>query len=99
MTNQSIPLSTIHPLHERACELAKRFKWLQSELIEVLQCIDQERTFYELGYSSLFQYVTGALGFSESVAWNLILVARKAREILELKAALRGGTLTLSSAA
>jgi hypothetical protein len=50
------------------------------------------------GHPSLFAYVVGELGLSESVALNLITVARKSREVPELKARIAQGAITLSNA-
>lgn len=71
---------------------------MEAELLDVLQQVDQHRVYLRQGYSSLFQYVVRGLGFSESVAYNFITVARKAREVPELKASLQNGALSLSNA-
>lgn len=96
--SSSILSSFANEIHEHACEVATRYKRAESELIDILQIVDQKRIYIETGHSSLFQYVVHALKLSESVAYNLITVARKAREIPELKESIRSGAVTLSNA-
>ena len=91
-------LKITEQIHERALEVSARYKRAEADLIEILQQVEQHRVFVERGYSSLFQYVVKELGLSESVTYNLISVARKAREVPELKAELQKGTITLSNA-
>ncbi len=85
-------------IHQRACEAASRHRKIEAELIEILQQVEQHRVFLARGQSSLFPYVVKELGLSESVAYNLISVARKSREVPELKAEIQKGAITLSNA-
>lgn len=85
-------------LHDRAIEAASRYKRAEVDLLGILQEVEQHRVFLKKGHSSLFQYVVSELGLSESVAYNLISVSRKAREVPELRAELQKGTVTLSNA-
>lgn len=85
-------------IHRRACEAARQHRKVEAELLEVLQQVDQSRVFLARGYSSLFLYVVKELALSESVAYNLISVARKAREVPELKTEIQNGAITLSNA-
>ena len=88
----------MHNLHEKALTLAKEFKRVEFELITVLQKIDSQKLFRTLGFASLFDYTTRALGLSESVAYGLITVSRKSTEVPELKAAIGLGELTVARA-
>lgn len=88
----------IQEIHDRAVDAASRYRKAEAELIEILQQAEQHRVFLAKGHSSLFLYVVKELGLSESVAFNLIAVARKAREIPELKTEIQNGTITLSNA-
>ena len=85
-------------LHQRAMECAKRYLQLETELIEILQSIDEQKTFRVLGFSSLFQYCLKALGLSENQSYAFIQVSRKAREVPALKAAINMGTLSVNQA-
>jgi hypothetical protein len=85
-------------LHEKALNLAKEFKRVEFELIDVLQKIDSRKLFRTLGYTSLFDYTTRALGLSESVAYGLITVSRKSLEVPQLKVAIESGNISVARA-
>jgi hypothetical protein len=85
-------------VHRRAVEISGRYLRAEAELIEVLQQVEEHRVFMKRGHSSLFNYVVQELGLSESVTFNLIAVARKSREVPELKVQIAQGAITLSNA-
>ena len=85
-------------LHEKALQIAENYVRAESELIEILQCLDERKAFRELGYPSLYAYGTQALKLSESVTYNLITVARKSREIPKLQDKIRSREISLSNA-
>lgn len=85
-------------LHERAIECVKNFKRAESELISILQEIDDKKSFRLMGYSSLYQYATHALKLAENQAYVLITVARKAKQIPEIKQAISDGKINTSQA-
>ena len=87
-----------HPLHAKAIHLSKEFKRVEADLVDVLQKIDEQKIFRKMGFASLFVYATKSLGLSESVAYGLISVSRKSKEIPELKVAVSQGTLSLTQA-
>ncbi len=87
-----------HPLHQKAIHLSKEFKRVEADLVDVLQKIDEQKIFRKMGFASLFDYATKGLSLSESVAYGLIAVSRKSREIPELKTAVAQGELSLSQA-
>jgi len=87
-----------HPLHEKAIRLSREFKRTEVDLVDVLQKIDEQKIFRKMGFASLFDYATKGLGLSESVAYGLITVSRKSREIPKLKTAISQGELSLSQA-
>ena len=88
----------MNEIHQKALEVAKRFKRAEADLISVLQEVECARVFVKLGYTSLFNYCVRALGLSESIAANFITVARKAREVPVLQSAIESGTLSVSKA-
>ena len=85
-------------LHRRALELARRHRALEAALVRTLIEIDRLKLYLPLGYPSLFQYAVGALRMSESVAYAFILVARKARSVPALAAALNSERLSVATA-
>jgi len=94
----SIDNHLIDRLHEQALETANRYKHAEANLIEILQQIEEHLVHLKKGHSSLFQYVVAELGLSESVAYNLIAVSRKAREVPALAVEILKGVITLSNA-
>ena len=91
-------MNSIQNIHQKALEVAGRFKRAEADLISILQEVDAARVFTKLGFTSLFTYCVQALGLSESVTANFIAVARKAREIPVLQSAIQSGELTVSKA-
>ncbi len=85
-------------IDQRARSIVVRFKTCEYELIEVFEAAEKFRVHTALGYSSLFMYATSGLGLSEEVAYIYINVARKVREVPELKAAISRGAVSVSKA-
>jgi hypothetical protein len=85
-------------LHERAIQISKTYLKAESDLITVLQQIDDCKGYREIGHKSLFEYATQALGLSESVSYNLITISRKSREVPKLQEMIRNQTVSISNA-
>src|SRR4051794_27956890 len=85
-------------LHLKAVEVAARFKKSEIELIEILEQVDQDKIFFVLEFTSLFEYATKGLGLSEEVAYVYIRVARTTQVIPALKEEIRSGNITVSKA-
>ena len=90
--------SNIQSLHTRALAAARGFQKAECELVDALMAVDREKTFLKLGYPSLYVYATQALNLSESVAYAVMAVARKAREVPELREAIHHRDLSVSKA-
>ena len=89
---------SVRLLHERAMSSVRDYLRAESDLITILQEIDQCRGYREFGAKSLFEYSTRVLGLSDSVTLNLTSVARKAIEVPKLKAMIAERKITLSNA-
>jgi hypothetical protein len=85
-------------IHQNAVRVSQKYLRCESELIQVIQDVDQNKIFYKLRYSSLFDYAQRELKLSPDVALNFIAVARKAIQVPELKLAIDEGSLTVSKA-
>ncbi len=85
-------------LHEKALMIAKKYRGLEVELLEILEELDRTKAFYKLGYSSLFDYATNALNFSQDVSYIYIRIARKSREVPQLKEEIKRGRISISKA-
>ncbi len=88
----------IQKTHKLALEAAKKFKRAEAELLDVIIKIDEHRVFVAMGYSSLFTYCVSALGLTEGVAYNFVNVARKSKEVPELKNSIVKGMLSVTKA-
>lgn len=89
---------TILDLHNRALLAADLHKKSESDLISILQELDRHRDYLHFDASSLYDYCIQILKLSESTSYNIITVARKAREVPALKVAIEAGEITLSKA-
>jgi hypothetical protein len=88
----------VQTLHERALQIAKAYLRAESDLISILQEIDDCSGYRDLGYKSLFEYSTVGLGLSESVSYNLITIARKSKEVPKLQEMIQKQEITISNA-
>ena len=85
-------------LHQKAKLIANRYKQCEQELVAIISQVDSNKSFYKLGYSSLFSYMTQALGLTESVACNISAVVRKAYQVPKLQEKVLSGEISLSKA-
>ena len=85
-------------LHETALTTARDLKRVEAALMDALIAVERERVFMKLGFSSLFTYAVQALGLSESVAYSVISVARKSREVPALRVEIQEGAISISKA-
>lgn len=86
-------------LHAATLYAAKNEKAATLELLEYLAEVDRRRLYSEWAYSSLFEYVHKALGYSEAQSSERVSAMRLLRKVPEVKVALEKGALTLTSTA
>jgi 5-methylcytosine-specific restriction endonuclease McrA len=91
-------MDLIEQLHEGALRCAADYLKRESELIDYLQRIEERRGYTRYGFPSLFQYAVGCLKLSESKSYELISIARKSREVPQLKKAISQGPINSSQA-
>ena len=72
---------------------------LEIVVIDHLRELERRRLYLSLGCSSLFDYATRELGYSEAAAWRRIKAMRLCREVEGARERMRDGSLTLNSAA
>ena len=85
-------------IHQRALSAARRFRVAEAELLGVLQEVDREKVYLQLGHGSLFKYAELSLFLSPATASDFIVVARKSVEIPRLKLAVDRGWITVAKA-
>jgi hypothetical protein len=82
----------------RAKQLASIEREATCDLLEVLAAIDQRRAYRELGCGSLYEYLVGALRYSEAAAFRRIRAIRAIRLFPPIAVLLREGRLTIETA-
>src|SRR3954464_12612016 len=75
----------LQKIHETALTVSSDFKKCEERIIEVLIEVESSGLHLRLGCSSLFNYTQEYMTLSEAVSLNAIAVARKAREVPELR--------------
>lgn len=77
-------------------QLAEKERKITSEFLQHLKEIERRKLFSEIGYPSLFKYLTHELGFSEPGAMRRINASRILRELPEVQEKYEKGLLNLS---
>ena len=72
---------------------------LEVVVIDHLRELERRRLYLSQGFSSLFDYVTRELGYSEAAAWRRIKAMRLCADVEGARERMRDGSLTLNSAA
>jgi len=87
---------THEELNHHMKTLAKKQNALTAEIVLGIQEVQQRELYLEMGYSSLFAYLTKYAGFSECVAQRNLDAARLSLEIPEVVDKIENGTINLS---
>lgn len=85
-------------LHQQALSLSKNYHLIESQLLDVLEKINDQKMYLTLGYDSLFTYCVSALQLSESKAYSFSALLKKSKAVPEIKQQVQSGALTLSKA-
>ena len=86
-------------LHQKTLQAAENEKSATLVLLDHLHEVDSRRLFSAMGYSSLFEYVHRALGFSEPQSSERVSAMRLMRQSPQVKEKLESGELTLTTTA
>jgi 5-methylcytosine-specific restriction endonuclease McrA len=85
-------------IHDRALTAAKVFKNSASDLIDIIDEVDKTSAFLEKGLTSTHAYCIGFLRLSEPDTCNFIPIARKSREVPEIKEAIKNDIIPVTKA-
>lgn len=85
-------------IHQKALICAQEYRAKEAGLVSVLQLVDEHFVYRAHGYNSLYEYAVKALRLSEHQAYDFTSVARKAKSLPAMQAALNSGELTVSKA-
>ena len=83
-------------LHLKITESVKEYRKQEAILIDLVLEADFTKFYLDLGYSSLFDYLSQGQGISAATVSNLITVARKSATIPEMKEAIASGEVGLA---
>ena len=83
-------------LDQRIKTLAQKERDLLHEVLLTIKEIDSRRTFLELGFGSLFDYLVQGVGYSEGSAQRRIDAARLLKEIPEIAEKIQSGQIKLN---
>src|SRR6185369_13706857 len=95
MTNNLTSLSDQTLLNETQ-KLVKQERELLSQILHHLREIERRRLFSFLKLSSLFEYATQELGYSEDQAYRRIQAMRLLKELPEIEEKINLGALNLT---
>lgn len=83
-------------LDQRIKYLAQKEREILHEVLEAIKEIDTRKSYLELGFGSLFDYLVQGIGYSEGSAQRRIDAARLLREIPQMAAKIQSGEIKLS---
>jgi len=86
----------IQILDQKLKALFKTERKITYETLLIIQTLDLTKSYRELGYSSLYEYLTKEIGYSEGAAQRRISSARLMKEVPSLEQELQTGELNLS---
>ncbi len=85
-------------LDSRIKSLARQERELLTQILHVIKEIDNRRLYLEMGYSSLFAYLSESVGYSPTSAQRRIDAARLLNEIPSLSGKIESGEIHLTQA-
>ena len=83
-------------LDQRIRNLAQKERDLLHEVLHTIKEIDSRRTYLDLGFGSLFDYLVQGVGYSEGSAQRRIDAARLLKEIPEMAEKIQSGKIKLN---
>jgi hypothetical protein len=96
MMNPNLKYLNKLELDQRIKTLASKERELLLDVLHTIKEIDLRKSYAEMGYSSLFAYLTQGVGYSESSAYRRIQAARLLREVPQIAAKIQSGDLNLN---
>jgi hypothetical protein len=95
---QSLQLKSLNKieLDQRIKSLAGKERELLLEVLQTIKEIDSRKSYADMGYPSLFAYLTQGVGYSESSAYRRIQGARLLSETPQLAAKIQSGDINLN---
>src|SRR4051812_36860960 len=86
-------------LIDRLEKLVQTERKITSDILECLRHVEARRLYLNMGYTSMFAYLTEKLGYTAACAQRRIDASRMLTQVPELKEELKQGSLNLSQVA
>ena len=86
-------------IHEQLLELVRQERKLVSQILDLLQEVQDQKLYLSFGYANLFEYLVRGLGYSESLAYQRKAALKICAELPEVKIKLDQGALSLTTLA
>lgn len=90
---------TDQEITSRLERLVRTERKITNEILRLVRLADERRVYLELGFSSLFDWMTKGLGYSESAAGRRIASARLTRAVPRIAEKIESGALNLTTLA
>src|SRR5512137_229099 len=90
-------MSSSREMASRLASLLAREQACMADFLEALSVFDRRRGWEDLGYASLFAFLTRELGLSKAAAYSRLVASDLVGRFPEVRTALRDGRLCLSS--
>ena len=89
---------SIH-LHEKLLKLVKFERRITSKVLNLLQEVENNKSYLDWGYSNLFEYLVRGLNYSEALAYQRKAALKICKAIPEVKEKLDNGSISLTTLA
>jgi hypothetical protein len=94
-----MPFMTIKEINIHLIQLVKNERKLTQEILNHINLFEKCAGYLQLGYSSMHQYLTRHLGYSDDQAFRRLKAARLLNQVPEVADKLQAGSLNLTQAA
>lgn len=99
LRRSTMEFMTIHQLNEKLITLTRNERKLTGEILNHIILFQKCGGYLKLGYSSMHEYLTRALGYSDDQAYRRLKAARLMQDVPDVADQLKEGVLNLSQAA
>jgi hypothetical protein len=86
-------------LHEKLLRLVKLERRITSKVLDLLQEVENNKSYLAWGYSNLFEYLVRGLNYSEALAYQRKAALKICEAIPEIKEKLDSGSISLTTLA
>lgn len=94
-----MPFMTVKEINIHLIQLVKNERKLTQEILNNINLFEKCAGYLQLGYSSMHQYLTRQLGYSDDQAFRRLKAARLLNQVPEVAGKLQSGSLNLTQAA